>query len=100
MVCRYLRMCVLLLCVAALCDGRAFGVNFWCEECKKYISREDWGCHREKEHHGILVGPKSLCCSKCGKKISMSDYGCHMTKEHSELYVECYYGVQRVKNWS
>lgn len=46
----HLKTCVLSLCVAVLCNDRAFGEGFWCEECKKYISREDWGCHREKEH--------------------------------------------------
>ena len=91
MVHRYLKTCVLSVCVAALCGGRAFGVMLWCEECEEYISHEAWGYHRDKKHHGIPVGPKSFRCSKCLKRISVGDWKRHAAKEHSELYFGCYF---------
>ena len=64
MVHRYLKTCVLSVCVAALCGGRAFGVWFGCEECNKPILGEKWGSHCVEFQHGNKM-PEYFVCNRC-----------------------------------
>ncbi len=64
MVHQYLKTCVLSVCVAALCGGRAFGGFFWCDVCEKAIWDEDWGSHNVKSEHGNKM-PKTFFCDGC-----------------------------------
>ena len=68
MVCRYLRMCVLLLCVAVLCNGRAFGKVFPCLICGKDFFREDvLRQHmKERKHHDPKALYKYFCDGPVG----------------------------------
>ena len=64
MVHRYLKTCVLSVCVAALCGGRAFGVWFWCMECQKPIWDGNWGSHCVEFQHGNKM-PEWFLCNRC-----------------------------------
>ena len=72
MVYRYLKMCVLSLCVAVLCGGRAFGVEFWCQCCCKNIKDENWGKHvHESQGHGTAFGSLTIRCTPCNCRLGI-----------------------------
>ena len=64
MIHQYLKTCVLSVCVAALCGGRAFGAFFWCSECRKPIWDEQWLSHCIESSHGDMM-PEYFCCGRC-----------------------------------
>ena len=64
MVHQYLKTCVLSVCVAALCGGRAFGGYFRCDVCKKAILDENWGSHNVEFQHGNKM-PEVFFCNRC-----------------------------------
>ena len=55
---RCLKICVLSVCVAVSCGGRAFGGYFLCKVCKEPISDEDWGVT-------MLSSNMAIRCPKC-----------------------------------
>lgn len=70
MVHRCLKMCVLSLCVAVSCGGRAFGVEFCCQCCYERIKDENWGKHVcESKYHETAFENPMIRCTPCGKSI-------------------------------
>jgi len=76
MVHQYLKTCVLSVCVAALCGGRAFGgkLKFSCQACYNWIEDENWGKHiheAKEERHKREFDKPTIRCTLCD--ISIGD---------------------------
>ena len=84
MVHRCLKMCVLSLCVAVSCGGRAFGVWLWCKECQQPIKEECWGSHRVEEHKDNVM-PDQFYCYGCYRNKSGEWRSCLYPYDKSDI---------------
>ena len=92
MICRHLKVCILLAFAAVLCGGRVFGdTRFWCPECKENIECERWGRHVYDKHKGDMGIRPSVQCPYCPRFIiqSVSEWQRHRNQRHFAQDVSC-----------
>ena len=92
MICRHLKVCILLAFAAVLCGGRVFGdTRFWCPECEENIECERWGSHVYDKHKDNMRIRPSVQCPYCPGFIIQSVLGWQLHRDQYHFAQSCPY---------